>query len=87
MLLKDLKSKFPSGTVKIWKSEEGNKRVFYMNPDDLFGHINQQDWEKVKRWNGICIYPSAKGKPNPCFYFYWGYGGSPEYIEHITIIE
>lgn len=85
MLLRDLKEKFPQGEVKIWKSDEVNKRVFYMNPRHLYDYVGEIDWLKIRSWNGICIYPSPSGEPNECFYFYWGYGGNPEYPELIDI--
>ncbi len=80
MLLKDLKATLP-GRVRTFEG----KRVFYMHPSDLFGHLNREDWDKVKDWNGICIYPSKHGQPNTCFYFNWGYGGSPEFLYTINI--
>ena len=68
------------GNVKTFN----NKRVFYMSPSDLRNHLSEDDWKKTRHWNGICIYPSSKG-PNKAFYFYWGYGGTPEKTIEITI--
>lgn len=81
MLLKDLKKTIPHSQVKTFDG----KRVLYTNPYDIENHLNDEDWEKVRDWNGICIYPSPKNKPNQCFYFNWGWGGSPEYIRNIMI--
>lgn len=81
MLLKEMKEKLPYGRVRTFE----NKRVFYMNPMDLYKYVSRNDWEKIYDWNGICIYPSPKGKPNKAFYFYLGYGGTPENTIEITI--
>lgn len=87
MLLKDLKVKFPHGKVKTFTGLGGEKkRVFYIHPDDLFRSLSHEDWEKIKGWNGMCILPSKSGEPNPCFYFRWGWGGTPEYKEYIKIV-
>lgn len=81
MTFKKMKT-FLLGKVKTFDS----KKVFYMNPLDLMEFLSYEDRKKIENWNGICIYPSP-GKVNNCFYFYWGYGGSPEQIEQITIRE
>ena len=80
MLLKRMKKEF-TGTVKTWEG----KRVFYTHPNQLYNDVSPEDWEKIKNWNGICIYTSPEGKPNKCFYFYWGYGGNPEYVIEIDL--
>ncbi len=80
MLLKRMKKEF-TGKVKTWEG----KRVFYTQPIQLYNDVSPEDWEKIKNWNGICIYSSPEGKPNKCFYFYWGYGGNPEYVIDIDL--
>lgn len=61
------------------------KQVFYTTPLELYNDVSPTDWEKIKRWNGICILSSPEGEPNDCFYFNWGYGGTPEHIIKIDL--
>lgn len=79
MTFKEMKTLFP-GKIKTFDG----RKVFYANPLDLMEFLSYEDRKKIEAWNGICIYPSPS-KTNECFYFYWGFGGSPEYIEKITI--
>lgn len=81
MLIKEMKE-FLQGKAKKF---EGTT-VFYMSPYDLRNHLSKEDYMKIKDWNGICI-KTSKTKVNECFYFYWGYGGNPEYIEKISIVR
>lgn len=60
--------------------------VFYTMPSRLREHLSKEDYMKIRDWNGICI-KTSKTKINECFYFYWGYGGRPEYIEKIKIVK
>lgn len=82
MLLRDLK-KTPFSQIKTFEG----KKVLYTSPSAITRNISDEDWIKVKDWNSFCVYPSPTGKPNKCFYFNWGYGGTPELLEEITIMS
>lgn len=81
MQIKEMKE-FLQGKAKKY---EGTT-VFYMNPDDLRDYLSPEDYNKIWDWNGICI-KTSKTKTNDCFYFYWGYGGTPEHIVKINILR
>ena len=82
MTLKEIKEKFPNGKGRIFNG----KRIYYMNPYDLRNNLSREDYNKIIGWNGICIYSSPKGKKNKCFYFYWGFGGTPDDLIEIEIL-
>lgn len=87
MLLKNLQSLIQAGTIKTFHFNDSNKRVLYVHTASLYDFISREDWEEIKGWNTICILSSPSGHPNPCFYFNWGYGGNPDYMKYITILE